>query len=214
MHSLSVSLLLPGPAEWERAPAARGILCHQPPWLLRPVFQGKRLRLPSFPPPADSSHRSVCRQLRWENHLCGRQRAEREAVPPRAGKRSACLAPSLAPRPAGGPVPARTSCVCWVTAPLGLGQRRVSWGQRPPWGSQVPETRLSSGISFAQLLSSWRLRQGLSRGTVVTECQGQWEWWGVTLLERQPSCLPTFGLGCSHARLRSPPPRRSGRAAP
>lgn len=52
MHSLYLSISpppRPDPAKWERASVARGILCHQPPWLLRLVFQGKRA-LAYFPP--------------------------------------------------------------------------------------------------------------------------------------------------------------------
>jgi hypothetical protein len=46
----SLSLLLSSsPAKWERASVARGVLCHQPPRLLRFVFQGKMLTFSPSP---------------------------------------------------------------------------------------------------------------------------------------------------------------------
>ena len=51
MHSLSSCLSDSlSPAKWERASAARGVLCHQPPWLLRLVLQGKKCCLLPGPP--------------------------------------------------------------------------------------------------------------------------------------------------------------------
>lgn len=51
MHSLSSCLSDSlSPAKWERASATRGVLCHQPPWLLRLVLQGKKCYLLPGPP--------------------------------------------------------------------------------------------------------------------------------------------------------------------
>lgn len=136
--SVSVSGPRPraGPAKWEGAPAARGLLCHQPPRLLRPVFQGKRVSAPFRLPLPAAGRQDGPQAAGWGNRTWG---GGERAGEPSDSRPSASSRPSIACPP--------------------MSQPPRPWAEPQSLGTEAPGEAKgpgspSQGMSLVQLLSS------------------------------------------------------------